>query len=94
MILICMYFLMPCMSICNQLTGMNLVTGTCDVDLEDFKYEGGGLSPGELFVYLYGVGEKRVAIKENQSIGLYPASLALDAVFPNGGALTKAVGIS
>ena len=52
------------------------------------------MSPGELFVYLYGVGEKRVAIKENQSIGLYPASLALDAVFPNGGSLTKAVGIS
>ena len=52
------------------------------------------MSRRELFVYLYGVGEKRVAIKENQSIGLYPASLALDAVFPNGGALTKAVGIS
>ena len=42
MILICMYFLMPCMSICNQLTGMNLVTGTCDVDLEDFNMKAGG----------------------------------------------------
>ena len=52
------------------------------------------MSRRELFVYLYGVGEKRVAIKENQSIGLYPASWALDAVFPNGGSLTKAFGIS
>ena len=82
------------MSICNQLTGMNLVTGTCDVDLEDFKYEDGCVSPGEFFRLPVWSWRETRGDYTKPSIGLYPASLALDAVFPNGGSLTKAVGIS
>ena len=48
----------------------------------------GGVNQESFSGYLDGVREKRVAIKETK-FGLYPASFVLDAVFPNGGSLTR-----